>query len=653
MTLVRPLVAVGLVLAALALQVVLFPRRRRPGRRAQPGPAGRGGRGARPRSAVRGGAGLRRAASPSTSPRRPTTWPVAGPWPWSWWGTSPVGSATTPAPRRSRPWPPSPPPPSSGRRSSCSPDRARRPGRPREPGAHRAPGGRALGRRPDAVRPARGDGAVPPHGAAPGGLLMAAALRRSSQKERSRLRVIVIQALVLSLFATLFARLWYIQVLSGAEYQAQAAEQSVRELVVQPPARPHRRRPRPSAGGQPHLLGAQRGPHDARQDERAGPEPAAAPPGPAGGATTTPTSWSGPSCAASRGRSRARAGTARRTSRCRWPRTSRSRWPSRSWSATSATPACSRRRRACGPTPRPTASTPRTCWATSARSPRTSWTRPSGPTTPPSTEPRRWGARGWSASTTRCSAASRATAGSPSTRWAACSAAAGGRRPWPGDTLVTSIDAKVQAVVEQQLARTIRTARSTLDTVTGRNYVADSGAAVVMETDNGRIVAMASQPTYDPGVWVGGISQQQLARLYSEKAGLPAALARDPGPVRAGLDVEADHDRRRHDPRLRARDPPRLLELVPGGQPGVQELRVRRLRVHRLREGARGLLQHLLLPDRLPLLGEARQRRVRRRRASDPLVSIAKRFGFGQETGIDLPGEASGRIADRKWKLAY
>ena len=39
---------------------------------------------------------------------------------------------------------------------------------------------------------------------------------------------------MLSLFVTLFARLWYMQVLGGEAYQAQAAEQSIRELVVQP-----------------------------------------------------------------------------------------------------------------------------------------------------------------------------------------------------------------------------------------------------------------------------------------------------------------------------------------------------------------------------------------------------------------------------------
>ena len=57
---------------------------------------------------------------------------------------------------------------------------------------------------------------------------------RASSLTKGGLRLVVVQALVLSLFITLFARLWYLQVLGGEAYQAQAAEQSVRELVVQP-----------------------------------------------------------------------------------------------------------------------------------------------------------------------------------------------------------------------------------------------------------------------------------------------------------------------------------------------------------------------------------------------------------------------------------
>ena len=37
----------------------------------------------------------------------------------------------------------------------------------------------------------------------------------------------------------------------------------------------------------------------------------------------------------------------------------------------------------------------------------------------------------------------------------------------------------------------------------------------------------------------------------------------------------------------------------------------------------------------------------------EPQGAAAKEFGFGSRTGLDLPGEAPGRIADRKWKRAY
>src|SRR3954467_11850725 len=49
-----------------------------------------------------------------------------------------------------------------------------------------------------------------------------------------RLRLGLVPGLVGSLFATLFARLYYLQVVSGDEYHAQAASQSVRDIVVQP-----------------------------------------------------------------------------------------------------------------------------------------------------------------------------------------------------------------------------------------------------------------------------------------------------------------------------------------------------------------------------------------------------------------------------------
>ncbi len=37
----------------------------------------------------------------------------------------------------------------------------------------------------------------------------------------------------------------------------------------------------------------------------------------------------------------------------------------------------------------------------------------------------------------------------------------------------------------------------------------------------------------------------------------------------------------------------------------------------------------------------------------DPFTQMAKGFGLGKPTGLDLPSEADGRIADRAWKKAY
>ena len=222
----------------------------------------------------------------------------------------------------------------------------------------------------------------------------------------------------------------------------------------------------------------------------------------------------------------------------------------------------------------------------------------------------------------------------------------------PGDTLVTSIDAKVQSVVEQQLWQTIQTARQTRDTVTGRNYVADSGAAVVMEADTGRIVAMASQPTYDPSVWVGGITKKQLARLYSEAAGNPLLGRAMQGQFAPGSTWK---------PFMTAG------ALTHGYSPDTRlncssSFRVGNRDFKNYESGAYGYISfaqalEVSCNTFFYRVGYDYWQRygsdVADVHAKDPLVAEAKAFGFGSETGIDLPGEASGRIADREWKRAY
>ncbi len=222
----------------------------------------------------------------------------------------------------------------------------------------------------------------------------------------------------------------------------------------------------------------------------------------------------------------------------------------------------------------------------------------------------------------------------------------------PGDTLVTSIDAKVQRVVEEQLAKMIQTQRATVDTVTGRRFEADSGAAVVMEAKTGRIVAMASQPTYDPSLWVGGITDQQLERLYSEAAGTPLLARAFQGQFAPGstwkpfMTASALTNGYSTSTRLNCGSSFRVgnrdFKNFESGAYGS-------ITFARALEVSCNTFFYQIGYDYWQRFGSD----VDDVDAKDPLVEGAQHWGFGKRTGIDLPGEASGRIADRKWKRAY
>jgi penicillin-binding protein 2 len=218
-----------------------------------------------------------------------------------------------------------------------------------------------------------------------------------------------------------------------------------------------------------------------------------------------------------------------------------------------------------------------------------------------------------------------------------------------GDTVVTSIDARVQGVVEHQLTSTIATARKTFDKVTGRNYVADSGAVVVLDATDGRVVAMAGAPTYDPQVWSGGITSKQLARLYSAKADYPLLFRATQGQFAPGSTWKPIMTTGALDNGF---SPGTRLDCSSGFQVG-----------NRLFKNYESESYGLIGFDRaLQISCDTFFYRVGYRlwqkygtdksdvNAKDPLVRTAKLFGFGKPTGIDIPGEASGRIADRRWK---
>jgi penicillin-binding protein 2 len=92
--------------------------------------------------------------------------------------------------------------------------------------------------------------------------------------------------------------------------------------------------------------------------------------------------------------------------------------------------------------------------------------------------------------------------------------------PTPGDELVTSIDAKVQKIAEQAIVDAVNHAR-TVPQLTGNHEIktvhADAAAAVVIDVRTGHVIAAANYPTYNPGVWDGtGIDPKTYQQLLQD-----------------------------------------------------------------------------------------------------------------------------------------
>lgn len=87
--------------------------------------------------------------------------------------------------------------------------------------------------------------------------------------------------------------------------------------------------------------------------------------------------------------------------------------------------------------------------------------------------------------------------------------------PIPGSDVVLTIDSDVQAVAEQALVNAMNDARK------DEYDNARAGAAIALDVRTGEVLAMASAPTFDPTLFLGGISHDDWQALNDEDSEYP------------------------------------------------------------------------------------------------------------------------------------
>jgi penicillin-binding protein 2 len=215
-------------------------------------------------------------------------------------------------------------------------------------------------------------------------------------------------------------------------------------------------------------------------------------------------------------------------------------------------------------------------------------------------------------------------------------------QPIPGFNLVTNLDVRLQAATEKALKSSVLRAKS----LGGR---ADGGAAIVMDVNSGKILALASYPTYDPNIWQIGLTQKQATNLFSESAGVPALNRPLQGmyapastfksvsvvaAINAGYDMNA------------AYKCPAKVQIGNREFANFETKSQGTLSMKRAIAVSCDTIWYQIAYDEWVRDGGLSPKSG----LHDYFFTAARGFGLGKTTGIDLPSEASGRLPDRAWK---
>lgn len=206
----------------------------------------------------------------------------------------------------------------------------------------------------------------------------------------------------------------------------------------------------------------------------------------------------------------------------------------------------------------------------------------------------------------------------------------GKKEPIPGNNLILTIDAKIQKAAEKAMDDRLYYLQTKLG-----NVNAKAAAAVVMNPQTGEILAMVSRPTFNPNLFNGGISTKDWKVInddpFNPLQNRVLTGEYPPGSTFKIVTGTAALELGKVTPEEKILDTGRHW-LIPKGNALNEAL------------GWISFKEALSKSDNVYFY------EMGNRLGIDNLEKYARMFGLGAYTGINLPGEANGLVANQKYK---
>ena len=207
-----------------------------------------------------------------------------------------------------------------------------------------------------------------------------------------------------------------------------------------------------------------------------------------------------------------------------------------------------------------------------------------------------------------------------------------------GNDVVLTIDKNIQLAAQRALKHAIHEAH-----LQG-NPQCKSGAAIVIDVRDGSIIACASEPSFSPSVFIGGISNQDWEKLSDEKSGYPLLNKAISGQFPAASTIKP----------LSAFAGLNYGMCTPGSNFYCSGFWTGMGKDH----GKKCWNEHghgdINLQDGITYSCDVVFYEIAKNffnsKNPEGLQETYREWGLEKPTGVDLPAEAKGRIPDAKWK---